>query len=68
MVETAKGYMSDDGVEFTSYLECQVHEEYAKRGLAGYGHDPNERCRFKPSDSCFYFHDTYDPVEWLYRR
>lgn len=67
MKETAKGYMSNDGVEFTSYLECQVHEEYVSRGLISYGHDPNEHYR-KPSDSCFYFDDVYDPIEWYYRR
>ena len=66
MKETTKGYMSDDGVEFSNYLECQTHEEYVKRGLISYGHNPYDYYR-KQSDSCRYFHDIYDP-EWCYRR
>lgn len=66
MVETVKGYMSDDGVEFSSYLECQVHEEYVKRGLISYGHDPYDYYP-KPSESCRYFYDIHDfDLNWRF--
>lgn len=62
MRETEKGYMSDDGVEFRSYIECQQHEAYVDKGLiwSGYGSKDdtmyNNLCRIHETNPFYFYH------------